>query len=299
MSPTGVRGWRRAACRALDLLAPGSGMMVSGRIGLGGVILGVYGAVVPTVAALVCLAGIHPLQAALVGAIVYATLVVLLWFEPVGVRFRPGLALVGLAALVLVVMGGLWAWVGHSCALVVLRDHCEFPGLLPGEAVLVHRGEPARQAVQRGDLVVAQTPGGPILARVVGTGGDRVTLHGVSLTRNDAVVPSSEVGVVLLPEVVSAPPEEVRNLQIYEEELDTGRHPFFFRRGVVVGQRSWEVPEGHVVLVCDNRSTADARDSREVGPLPVEAIIGRPGPIVWSRDPVHGVRLDRIGALWR
>ncbi len=292
-------GWRWAAGRACDLLVPGCGMLLSGRIGAGAVAVTAWGLVLIAASGSVCLGGVHPLQAVVAAGVVLAALEVLLALEPVGDRWAPGAALAGLAGLATLVAGGLVAGVGSWCTLVAVRDHCEFPGLLPGEVVLVRRIDPDRDPLRPGDLVSAATSNGPVIARVVGTSGDRVVFHGASVTRNDAVVPSTEVGMVVLPDDVVAPPGEIRDLHVYEEELDSGKHPFFFRRGVVVAGRSWDVPEGHLVLACDNRSTADALDSREVGTLPLDAVIGRPGPVIWSRDPGRGLRLDRLGAVWR
>ncbi len=292
-------GWHRAACRACDMLVPGCGMLLSGRKGAGAVAVTAWGLALVAASGSVCVGGVHPLQAAVVAGVVLAALEVLLVLEPPGDRWSPGAALAGLVAFLALVAAGLAAGVGHFCSLAAVRDHCEFPGLLPGEVVLVRRIDPDRDPVRRGDLVSAETPGGPVIARVVGTSGDCLVFQGASVTRNNAVVPSTEVGTVLLPDDLGAPPGETRDLQVYEEELDSGKHPFFFRRGVVVANRSWDVPDGHLVLACDNRSTADALDSREVGTLPLDAVIGRPGPVVWSRDPVRGLRLDRLGAVWR
>lgn len=292
-------GWRRAACRACDLLAPGCGMLLSGRIGVGAAAVTAWGLALVAASGFLCAGGVHPLQAVVAAGVVLAALEVLLALEPLGDRWNLGAALAGLAGLAILVAGGLVAGVGRSCSLVAVRDHCAFPGLLPGEVVLVRRIDPDRDPLRRGDLVSAATSDGPIIARVMGTSGDRVVFQGASVTRNDAVVPSTELGTVILPEHLAAPPEETRDLQVYEEELDSGKHPFFYRRGVVVAERSWDVPEGHLVLACDNRSTADALDSRDLGPLPLDAVIGRLGPVVWSRDPVRGVRLDRLGAVWR
>lgn len=292
-------GWRRVACRACDILAPGCGMLLSGRIGVGAVAATAWGLALVAASGAVCAGALHPLQAVVVVGVVLAALEVLLALEPLGDRWNKDTALAGFAGLAILVAGGVVAGVGTSCSLVAVRDHCEFPGLLPGEVVLVRRIDPDRDPLQPGDLVSAATSDGPVIARVMGTSGDRVVFQGASVTRNDAVVPSTELGTVILPEDLVAPPDETRDLQVYEEELDSGKHPFFFRRGVVVAERSWDVPEGHLVLACDNRSTADALDSREVGTLPLEAVIGRPGPVVWSSDPVRGVRLDRLGAVWR
>lgn len=298
--PSGeIRGWRKAACRACDLVAPGCGMLLSGRIGAGVAAAAAWGLVLVAGAALVCLGGFHPLQVVVAVGVTLAALEVLLALEPLGARFRPGAAVLGLVGVATLVTGGLEAGLGRSCSLVTVRDHCEFPGLLPGEVVLVRRLAPDRDPPMPGDLLCADTDRGPVIARVVGTSGDRVVLRGASLTRNDAVVPSSVLGTVVLPEDLTASPGEARDLEVHEEELDSGKYPVFFRRGVVVAERSWDVPEARLVLACDNRSAADTLDSRETGPIPLDAIIGRPGPIVWSRDPVRGVRLDRLGAVWR
>lgn len=288
----------RLLCRICDLLVPGCGMLLSGRPGVGAVALGTWGFTLVAAAAAVCLGGVHPLRAAVAAGVVFGTLQILVALEPLGFQWRPKAVLAGLLGLSTLLVGGLGFGVGRHCFLVAIRDHCVFPGLLPNEVVLVRRADPVRHPLRLGDLVCAATPKGPVIARVMAMSGDRVVLRGGSVTRNDAVVPSTELGEVVFMKDLSPSPEETRALIVLEEELDAGKHPFFLRRGVEVAEQSWVVPEGHMVVVCDNRSTADALDSRDLGPLALDAVIGRPGPIVWSRDPVHGIRWSRFGAVW-
>lgn len=61
------------------------------------------------------------------------------------------------------------------------------------------------------------------------------------------------------------------------------------------GAEAWTeglVPRGHVYLLGDNRI---GRDSRHFGFVSVRRIRGRPDVILWSRDPLEGIRWDRMG----
>lgn len=290
--------WSRMVGRVCDVLLPGVGALLGGRVWIGATALAMWGLAVIAVSGGVCLLGIHPLQGAVVVGIVHLTLLLWVGVEPLGEHLRPGRALVGIAGLGLLLLGGLYLGLGSSCIPVAVRDRCAFPGLLPGEVVLVHRFSAEASPPRLGDLVAADTPAGPIIARVVGSAGDRIVLDGPSLTVNDAVVPSTEIGTVHLPEELGTPREETKDLSVYEEEL-SGKHLFFFRKGVVVETTAREVPDGHVYLLCDNRSTTEAVDSRELGAIPLGRVVGRLGPIIWSPNPGRGVRVERLGAVWK
>lgn len=114
------------------------------------------------------------------------------------------------------------------------------PTLPPGRHVLTRRPRGSR-AVRRGDIVViaSQELGRPVVKRVVGLGGERVEVSA------DAV----RVDGVVLAE------------------------PYVGARGGPAGV--FEVPDGHLLLLGDNRAgSSDARSWRRPF-LPVTAVRGR------------------------
>ena len=285
----------RAACRMLDLLVPGAGMLLSGRAGAGVTAIAVWSLVLIGAAGSVCFEQVHPVQALIVAAVLYATIETFLLLEPLGRTPRVFAAGLGVAIGGLCVFLGVAKGLGTFCEAVVVRDYCEFPGLLPGEAVLVRSGP----GWERGDLVAVRTPRGPVIARVLALQQEHVVVAGHQVTVSGDVLPFVELGDVRLPEDVEAPPEETRSLRVYQERLDRREHPFFVREGVYAPERIAEVGPQQVFVLCDNRTTANAEDSRHLGPFSVNDVIGRLGPILWSRDPRRIVRTDRLGATWQ
>lgn len=283
--------------RVFDLLLPGLGLVLSGRpagclasiVWLGALACG---------ASLVCLADFHPLQGALFAIIAHMGIATMVLLEPLGHTRRPGHAIFVLGALLAAGWVVFSLVLGSFCQPVKVRDNCMFPGLLSGEIILVKK-QAEKTTIRLGDLVASLTSSGVLIGRVIGIGGDTLAFYGPSLVRNGGVVPSNIAGEVVLANGFDAAPEETQNLFVYEEELDTRKHPFFYKKGVILGKRELKVPEGHVALVCDNRSTAHAQDSRDIGAIPVDKLIGRAGPVLWSWDSKKGPRWERIGAIWQ
>jgi signal peptidase I len=146
------------------------------------------------------------------------------------------------------------------------------PQLEVGDRVLVSRlsyrlGEP-----NRGDIVVFTEPGAPpddrpLPARLVGE-----VLQTVGLQRP----PEND----LIKRVVGLPGEEIRadRGEVFIDGLLL-REPYL-PDGVRTGDFPAEVvPEGHVFVLGDNRG--NSADSRVIGPVAIESIIGRAIALVW------------------
>lgn len=300
--PPPIRSLTGIAGRLCDLAVPGMGMLLVGRSVTGWGALGLWVLVVLSIAASVCLLGFHPLLALLGLVILYGAFEILLALEPLGsgeLRFAPGSALKGAVVFAVVLVATPLLVMGRWCTPVVVGDLCGYPGLLPGEIVLVEKVDFTASPPGAGDLVAARLAKGIMIGRVAATGGDRIGLSGPSVVLNGAMVESEDLGRVKMPVDEDPFPEESRSLRAYREELGGNIHPFFFSKGVLLTPTSFEVPEGQIFLLCDNRSTARSTDSRTIGAFPLEALIGRPGRILWSRRPKGSVRFDRIGSVWK
>ena len=127
--------------------------------------------------------------------------------------------------------------------------------LLPDQYVLVDKITPHFDAYHRGDIIVFNPPAGssanpngtPYIKRVIGVGGDTVTISD---------------GHVF-----------VNGTQIREPYLFEGQ-PTLVPGG---GSKTWTVTAAHLFVMGDHRQASD--DSREFGLIATSAVIGR----VWLR----------------
>ncbi len=293
----------RVAVRALDFVLPGTGALLAGTVGGAALVLGLLSLTLVLVAAAVCLGRVHPANALLTYAVVHASQGLLLALSPLppgALRLRPGQAVAGLAGFLAVAGIGLAAGPASVCTVVRVDDLSSFPGLVPGELILVRRPGSGTEVPDRGTLVAARTPDGVVVARVAGLPGERVDVAGLTVSVDGRPFPSEELGEVeLAPDAgEGVAPEEARGLQIHVEQLGDRRHVVFSRRGVVQAPAGDVVPGDAVYLIGDNRSTGRGRDSRETGPTALADVIGQPHCVLWSPRPGGGVRWDRIGAVW-
>jgi signal peptidase I len=126
--------------------------------------------------------------------------------------------------------------------------------LEPDQYVLVDKLTPRFDAYKRGDIVVFNPPemwvgerGQPFIKRVIGVGGDRVELRDGAVYLN---------GIKLL-----------EDAYVFEED---GAPQSTAQTG---DADHWVVPEGELFLMGDHRG--NSADSREFGPVPGDAVIGR------------------------
>lgn len=123
------------------------------------------------------------------------------------------------------------------------------PTLRAGERVMLEKVSYRLHVPRRGDIVAAQGPGssGLLVKRVVALPGETV---------------------------------EVRNGHTIVEgvQLDERWVTYWGGRDLL----PLTIPEGHVLILGDNRG--NSRDSRVIGPVPVEAIRGRAWFVFWPLD---------------
>lgn len=168
------------------------------------------------------------------------------------------------------------------------------PTLLEGDVVLVNRVayalklpltdvELLRTAEpQRGDVVTFSSPadGTRLIKRIVGLPGDRVAMRGGVLvlngqpqtltelgTRGETVVPGWVVDAVRGTEGLAGRPHAVQSLPALQARRDFGEIA---------------VPAGHYFMLGDNRDLS--ADSRVIGPVPREKLIGRAHRVLVSAD---------------
>jgi signal peptidase I len=188
---------------------------------------------------------------------------------------------------------------GHFFALTRVPGLGMFPGLLPGEVVLVARPTVTRDGPQRGELWFGRAEDGVVVGRVAAFSGERIRVDGADLSIDEQPVEAEPLGEVEMRTDVPVPRLEYEALEVFSEALGEMRHLAFHRRGVLAAPADAVVPEDAVFLLADNRSTVDPGDSRQFGPVPIDDLIGRALHVVWSPgDGDWRPRLDRIGSWW-
>ncbi|HLQ48902.1 MAG TPA: signal peptidase I [Candidatus Dormibacteraeota bacterium] len=126
--------------------------------------------------------------------------------------------------------------------------------LEPDQYVLVDKLTPHWDAYKRGDIVVFTPPKGwasgttdtPYIKRVIGIGGDTITIHDGKVFVNNIQLVEPYVF------------QENGKPQETEDVLQTGE---------------WVVPQGELFLMGDHRQSS--ADSREFGTVAVDKVIGR------------------------
>jgi len=136
---------------------------------------------------------------------------------------------------------------------VVLSQSME-PNLRPEQQLIIDKLSYYFRAPERGDIVVVDIPDSdiPYIKRVVGLPGETLEIKDNRLVIDGEVVSES---------------------YIFE-----------------VRQRDYgpvQIPEGHIFIMGDNRN--NSRDSRVLGPVPIDSILARAWITVWP--------LERVGPL--
>jgi signal peptidase I len=136
-----------------------------------------------------------------------------------------------------------------------------FPTLQNGEFVLVNRLAYQMGEVQRSDIIVFEYPKDPsqdLIKRVIGLPGDEIVIEAGKVIVN---------GAALDEPYIAAPPEY---------------------------SGTWQVPEGYLFVLGDNRN--DSSDSHSWGLLPLSNVIGKAVLIYWP--PPQWTVIQHSGVLF-
>lgn len=171
---------------------------------------------------------------------------------------------------------GLTTWtLEHVWQRVEVRGDAMYPTLVEGDVVWVERQAYRSRLPQRGDVVAYRSEGDEAVrfGRVIGLPGDEVVVAEHAAYVNDAPMPQRHADPELLERIESLSGERDATLVLTER---TGDRVYAVASS---SQMNWGPPwsgggEDGVVLLHDARHHLG--DSRTVGSIPLDALIGRP-----------------------
>jgi signal peptidase I len=162
-------------------------------------------------------------------------------------------------------------------------DNNAFPIVRAGEWVLYRRSlDPSHS-----DLVVfrhrSQAGDSLRIARVIGLPGDRVRHSGDAIELNSARLVREKLGELALDG--DTPTGIPTGIMSYHEQLvDNGYLVFHDPDVKNLNEETSYLGEGQYYLLCDNRDAEDCVDSRSLGAIGREDLLGTPSHVLWSTE---------------
>ncbi len=146
----------------------------------------------------------------------------------------------------------------------------------------------------RGDVVVFDYPGDrsiDYIKRIVGLPGDEIVYKDNKLYVNGKEMPLHHVGK----RAYFLGDGSVDVSELYNERLFDVMHQVL-RKDYSIKDGAWKVPEGHYMVLGDNRN--NSRDSRFWGFVPQSYLVGKAEVVWWSWDGAKSeVRWNRLGTV--
>lgn len=172
----------------------------------------------------------------------------------------------------------------HLVGSLRVDDERMTPELLPGDHVYFDRTAWSGSGPARGDLVVWEAPSGPAVLRVVGVPGDLVGVRQGAVILDAVPARTDRLGRVEPTDASLGPWPE--RLVGYREVLGDAAHVVFVDEGALaMDSADVYVGSDTYFLLADNRSVRPVLDSRQVGPVARDDILGRPLYVWLSRHP--------------
>jgi signal peptidase I len=181
-----------------------------------------------------------------------------------------------------------------------IHDLDMYPTFQAGDRVLWYKNHNPGESPKRGDLVVVEQQGIPVILRVVAIASDVVRMDGDVIFVNDEMLDHRPLSD-------SEKHEELPNAIRLERWWEKNQGRLYPVSTAPQAFSSIEIPStklatGEVFLLSDNRSQATIawkqriRDSRILGPIRSDEIQGRPRYIAWSQYHNSGqANWERIG----
>ncbi|QHA91772.1 signal peptidase I [Bacillus sp. N1-1] len=150
-------------------------------------------------------------------------------------------------------------------APIVVDGESMMPTLQDRDRMIVNKISYNIGDAERFDIIVFEAPEGKdYIKRVIGLPGDKVEYKGDMLYVNGKAMKEPY-------------------LESYKEDLLEGNLTYDFDLTGVTGEAT--VPEGHLFVMGDNRQ--HSKDSRSIGFVPVEKVIGEANVIFWPLNDIQ------------
>ena len=164
-----------------------------------------------------------------------------------------------------------------------------FPFLRAGDRVLFRKSAEENSSVQRGHLVIAETPNhSRQVLRVIGAPKDRVRVRSsgtVELNKQELLL--EPLGKVQWKSTTGD--QGPLTVVGFVETLGTSNYEVFIDLNArIYGESNEELRDDQYYLLSDNRTDARVLDSRHIGPFPSARIQGKALHVLFSRDPDSG-----------
>ena len=162
----------------------------------------------------------------------------------------------------------------------ILVDKAAYGWRLPFTTLrLTHGDDP-----QRGDIAIFSSPedGVTLVKRVIGLPGDTVEMRDEQLLINGVVTSYAPTSVPADPDLPSTTREQEH--RYFTEQLDGHPHAIMLlpARPTVRSFGPQRVPEGQYLMLGDSRD--NSKDSRFIGFVPRDSIVGRAHRVLYSLD---------------
>jgi signal peptidase I len=170
------------------------------------------------------------------------------------------------------------------------------PTIVPGDHFLADKrvNRPGGVALWRGAVALFIDPNQRVntfVKRIIGLPGDRIEIDGTSIRVNGRELRGPSLHDLGDPENNHALDDHLA----FRESGDRGEYVVLWKKDGPLARSSFEVPNGHVFVLGDNRGAS--LDSRQFGVVPVADVKAVARQVVFSHQPGHAFRFSRTGTL--
>lgn len=276
----------------LSFVLPGTGHVYCGRIGIGLLLILLFGISTPIMAGIV--SNLSPVQPAMLvfSGFVVASIWVFAALHAAALAFktRPDYRLKDYnriyiyLLLILIGTGSSLAYIMHTknrfLEVFVVPTSSMYPTIVGSDRVVGTKGAYKNENIRRGDIVLFANPENPGILyadRVIALEGDFIEMRNSDVYVNDQK---------LIREPISADDvrwmENEKHQYVYFEHNEGVKYKIMLEpraNPAAIDYPKTRIPKNHIFLMGDNRN--NSKDSRSFGPVPMVGVKGRVDYLLW------------------